>query len=52
MEYESNADRNWNWHPMIKCYVMELDSMVELEEEEEFLRLEKLYEINSERRVR
>nr|POE49859.1 hypothetical protein CFP56_26775 [Quercus suber] len=29
MEYELNADRNRNWHSMIKRYVVELDSMVE-----------------------
>ena len=29
MEYESNADRNRNRHPMIKRCIVELDSMVE-----------------------
>ena len=28
MEWESNADRNGNRHPMIKHCVVELDSMV------------------------
>ena len=29
MEYESNANRNWNRHSMIRRCVVELDSMVE-----------------------